>query len=103
MNGHRVENHGLPIHLFHPAFSWFQHTLANPNVNLTANDYMKAHQYISVLAALYATKPLWQEAILTSLNVAIRFDLIGVKNEDGTITNGSIMMTTTMREENFMN
>ena len=54
MNGRPVENHGLPVHLFHPAFSRFQHTLNNLNVDLTPDDYIKAHRYISMSAALYA-------------------------------------------------
>ena len=46
-------------------------------------------------AALYATEYLWQEVILTSLNAAIRFHLLtGVKNEDGTIPSGTIVMPT---------
>jgi hypothetical protein len=67
-------------------------TLTSPNVNLAVNDYIRAHQYISVSAALYACG---QEAILTSLNAAICFDLISVKNEDGTIPDSSIVMPTT--------
>jgi hypothetical protein len=94
MNGHPVENHGLLVHLFYPEFSWFQHTLANPNVNLTADDYIKAHQYISASAVLYTMGPVQQEAILTSLNASIGFDLLIVKNEDGMNPDGSIMVPT---------
>jgi len=64
------------------------------NPILTANNYIKTHEYISVSAELYVTKPLQLEAILTSLNAAIHFDLLGVKNTDGTIPDSSIVMPT---------
>ena len=93
-NGRPFENHGLPVHLFHPAFSQFQRTRDDPSLNLTAKDYHNAHQYITLSAALYDTESLRQEAILRSLNSAISFDLHGVKSEGGTMPNGSIVLRT---------
>lgn len=92
MNGR--PNHGLPVHLFHPAFSHFQHTLADPNINLTADDYIRTHKYMSVSAALYGTEPLRREAILTCLNEAIHFNLLSVANADGTNADGSVVAPT---------
>jgi hypothetical protein len=86
MNGRPMENHGLPVHLFHPVFSRFQHTLADHNVVLTADDYAETHEYISVSAELYDREQLRQKAILKSLNAAIHFDLLGINLEGcGTI------------------
>jgi hypothetical protein len=76
MNGRPMENHGLPVHLFHPAFSRFQNTLADRNVVLTAADYTETHKYISVSAELYDREALRQQAILNSLNAVIHFDLL---------------------------
>ena len=56
MNGRPAENHALPVHLFHPAFSLFQRTLADPNIKLSSNDYANAHAYMSASAALYGTE-----------------------------------------------
>jgi hypothetical protein len=92
MNGR--PNHGLPVHLFHPAFSHFQHTLTDPNINLTADDYIRTHKYMSVSAALYGTKPLRREAILTCLNEVIHFNLIFVANADRTNADGSVVAPT---------
>lgn len=92
MNGR--PHHGLPVHLFHPAFSQFQHTLADPNINLTADDYINTHKYMSVSAELYPTEPLRREAILTCLNEVIHFHLISVTNADGTNADGSVVAPT---------
>jgi hypothetical protein len=80
-----MENHGLPVHLFHPAFSHFQHTLADPNINLTADNYIRTHKYMSVSTVLYDTEPLRHEAILTCLNEAVHFNLLSVINAEGSI------------------
>jgi hypothetical protein len=93
MNGHPMENHGLPVHLFHPAFSQFQHTLADRNIVLTTANYAETHEYISVSAELYDREPLQQKAILNSLNTAIHFDLLDI-NLDGTTPDGSIVTPT---------
>lgn len=58
-----MENCGLPVHLFHPAFSHFQRTLVDPNIELTADDYSRAYKYMRVSAALYETKALRYDAI----------------------------------------
>jgi len=85
LNGRPVENHGPPVHLFHPVFSQFQHTFTNLNLSLTTVDYSKANRYIYASAALYDNEALQQEAILASLNAAIRFNLHNVESEDSTM------------------
>src|SRR5882762_5942271 len=94
MNGRPLEKHGLPVHLFHRAFSHFQHTLTDFSLSLTTDDYRNAHEYISVSAALYASKQRWQEAIVAPLMRAICFDLVSFKSEGGAMPDGSIMMHT---------
>jgi hypothetical protein len=89
-----MENHKLPVHLFHPAFSHFQNALSDPNVVLTADDHFKTHKYMSLSTELYESKPMRQDAILASLNEAIHFTLLGVVNADGTGADGSIITPT---------
>jgi hypothetical protein len=89
-----MENHGLPVHLFNPAFSHFRRTLVDPNINLTADDYSRAHKYMCVSAALYETEALRHDAISTCLSEAVRFSLIPVVNADGTKADGSIVTPT---------
>ena len=55
---------------------------------------MRTHEYMSVSAALYRTKPLRREAILTCLIEAIHFGLISVTNADGTSADGSFVAST---------
>lgn len=94
MNGRPMENHGLPVHLFHPAFSHFQRTLVDPNINLSADDYSRAHTYMRVSAPLYESEPLRHDAISTCLSEAVRFGIIPVENADGTKADGSIVTLT---------
>lgn len=94
MNGRPMENCGLPVHLFHPAFSHFQRTLVDPNIELTADDYSRAYKYMRVSAALYETKALRYDAISTCLREAVCFGLIPVVNADGTKADGSILTLT---------
>ena len=95
MNGRPLEKHGLPVHLFHRAFSHFQHTLTDPSLSLTADDYRNAHEYITVSAAHYASQRLRQDAILAPLRWAIHFDLVTVESEDGVTPDGTVLMPTT--------
>jgi len=92
MNGRPLELHGPPIHLFHQAFSDFQHTFTHPSLNLTANDYGNAHRYILVSAELYASEQQRHKAILHSLNEAIGFSLFSLKSENGAMPDGTILM-----------
>jgi len=75
-------------------FAQFQHAITGPSLELTAKDYSNAHQYISVLGALYATEYLWERVVHDSLNKAIGFHLLHVMSEDGMTPSGSIMMHT---------
>lgn len=94
MNGRPMENCELPVHLFHPAFSHFQRTLVDPNINLTADDYSRAYKYMCVSAALYETKARRHDAISTCLSEAVGFSLIPVVKPDGTKADGSILTLT---------
>ncbi|KAK2467220.1 hypothetical protein APHAL10511_000769 [Amanita phalloides] len=94
MNGHPMENHGLPVHLFNPAFSHFQRTLIDPNINLTADDYSRAYKYIHVSATLYKTEALRHDTISTCLSEGVCFGLIPVINTNGTKADGSIVTPT---------
>jgi hypothetical protein len=83
MNGRPIEKHGLPVHLFHPAFTRFQETFSDRNVVLNADDCAKAHTYLDVSAELYDWEPLRRKAILSSLGEAIGFDFFN--DSDGCI------------------
>jgi hypothetical protein len=97
-NGRPADNCGLPVYIFHPAFAEFLLELTNPSLILTADDYRKTQEYITLSSSFYPTELVRQDAIITSLKAAMSFDLFSVKNRDGTWPDGTIMMPTTVRE-----
>jgi hypothetical protein len=94
MNGRPAENHGLPVHLFHPAFSLFQHTLADLNIDLSSNDYANAHAYMSASAALYDTESQRYDATSICLTDAIQVMIPQYVNSDKTSAGGSFLVAT---------
>jgi hypothetical protein len=94
MNGRPAENHGLPVHLFHPAFSLFQRTLADPDIDLSSDDYAIAHTYMSASAAIYETKSLRYDATWVYLAKAMRFIISKSANSDRTSADGSFLAPT---------
>ncbi len=99
MNGRPAENHGLPVHLFHPAFSLFQRTLADPSIELSSKDYAIAHGYISASAALYGTESQRYNTTSVYLAEAMQFSLTHSANSDRTSADGSFLVPTL----NFLN
>ena len=91
MNGRPAENHGLPVHLFHPAF---QHTLADSNIDISSNDYANAHAYMSASAELYSTELQRYNATSVSLTEALQFMMTQSVNIDKTSVDGSFLVPT---------
>ncbi|KAF8327078.1 hypothetical protein F5887DRAFT_178051 [Amanita rubescens] len=94
MNGRPAENHGLPVHLFHPVFSLFQRTLADPDIDLSSDDYAIAHTYMSASAAIYETESLRYDAASLCLAKATQLMISNSANSDRTSAGGSFLAPT---------
>ena len=87
MNGRPFRCNGLPVHLFHPAFSTFVQNF-NGRDRMTAAEYSTAYQFNVASSQLYDMESQRKAAIFESLHLAIHFHLVNV---DGTTPRGRIL------------